>query len=141
MTLGQLVFRYSAFAVVATVMNLGTQRISLAAYDGAQSLLVAIFFGTAVGLVVKYVLDKYWIFADLRSGAATHGKQFGLYTLMGVATTAIFWGMEYSFWAIWQTDAMRELGAVIGLAIGYVTKYQLDKRFVFTDSALAKGAA
>ena len=60
---------------------------------------------------------------------------------MGVATTAIFWGMEYTFWTIWQTDLMRETGAIIGLAIGYVTKYQLDKRFVFTDSALAKGAA
>lgn len=141
MSLGQLVLRYSAFAVVATVMNLGTQRISLAAYDGAFALAVAIFFGTGVGLVVKYLLDKYFIFADLRGGAATHGKQFGLYTLMGVATTAIFWGMEYGFWAIWQTDLMRELGAVIGLAIGYVTKYQLDKRFVFTDSALAKGVA
>ncbi|MEL7013152.1 MAG: GtrA family protein, partial [Pseudomonadota bacterium] len=31
----------------------------------------------------------------------------------------------------WRTDLMRELGAVIGLTIGYVTKYQLDKRFVF----------
>ena len=97
MSLGQLVFRYSLFAVIATVMNLGTQRVSLAAYDGAAALLVAIFFGTGVGLVVKYLLDKYWIFADLRGGAATHGKQFGLYTLMGVATTAIFWGMEYPF--------------------------------------------
>jgi hypothetical protein len=31
---------------------------------------------------------------------------------------------------------MRELGAVIGLAIGYVVKYNLDRRFVFTDAQL-----
>ena len=60
MTLGQLVFRYSAFAVLATVANLGTQRISLAAYDGAFALGVAIFFGTGVGLVVKYVLVSFF---------------------------------------------------------------------------------
>jgi hypothetical protein len=29
---------------------------------------------------------------------------------------------------------MRELGAVIGLTIGYVVKYELDRRFVFTPS-------
>jgi hypothetical protein len=26
---------------------------------------------------------------------------------------------------------MKYMGAVLGLAIGYVTKYQLDRRFVF----------
>jgi hypothetical protein len=26
---------------------------------------------------------------------------------------------------------MKYVGAVLGLAIGYVTKYQLDRRFVF----------
>ena len=31
---------------------------------------------------------------------------------------------------------MRELGAVIGLTIGYVAKYQLDRRYVFPDSRL-----
>ncbi|NDE35784.1 MAG: GtrA family protein, partial [Gammaproteobacteria bacterium] len=30
------------------------------------------------------------------------------------------------------------LGAVIGLSIGYLTKYQLDKRFVFTSSRRRK---
>ena len=38
---------------------------------------------------------------------------------------------------IWQTDLMRELGAVIGLAIGYVVKFQLDKRFVFRPTGPA----
>ncbi|MEL6702576.1 MAG: GtrA family protein, partial [Pseudomonadota bacterium] len=48
-------------------------------------------------------------------------------------TTMIFWGTETAFWLIWDTDIMRELGAVIGLSIGYVVKYNLDRRFVFTD--------
>lgn len=30
---------------------------------------------------------------------------------------------------------MRYLGGVLGLAIGYVIKYELDKRFVFRQQA------
>lgn len=127
-----LILRYSAFAVVATIANLAMQRLVLA---GAGHLALAIGLGTLVGLVVKYLLDKRWIFNDRRGGVATHSRQFGLYSLMGVATTLIFWGFEYGFWVIWQTDTMREVGAVIGLAIGYVTKYNLDRRFVFHDNA------
>jgi putative flippase GtrA len=48
-----------------------------------------------------------------------------------VITTLIFWGTETLFWLTWGTDLMRETGAVIGLAVGYVIKYNLDKRFVF----------
>ena len=56
--------------------------------------------------------------------------------MMGLATTAIFWSMETVFWIIWETNFMREVGAVIGLAIGYTIKFNLDRRFVFTDSKL-----
>lgn len=132
MTLTQLVARYSAFAVIATVANLLTQRLSLAVYEGGFAVPLAIFVGTVVGLVVKFHLDKRWIFFDVSKDAQS--KKFGLYTLMGVVTTVIFWGAEYSFWVIWQTDLMREVGAVLGLSVGYVCKYHLDKRFVFTTT-------
>ncbi|WP_421703492.1 GtrA family protein [Aliiroseovarius sp.] len=134
----QLVTRYAGFAVLATLANLAAQRVSLATYDGAGALALAIGIGTGVGLVLKYLLDKRWIFFDLTTGAATHGRKFGLYTLMGVVTTAIFWGAEAGAWAVWGTDIARELGAVAGLTVGYVVKYRLDKRFVFGDG---QGAA
>ncbi|MEO0823097.1 MAG: GtrA family protein [Pseudomonadota bacterium] len=137
MRLSSLVVLYTAFAVVATITNLGAQRVSLSVYDGDWGVPFAILVGTAVGLVTKFVLDKRWIFKDRSTGVAAHGRLFGLYTLMGVATTFIFWGTEYSFHLIWGTQEMRELGAVIGLTIGYTTKYQLDKRFVFTDREAA----
>ena len=59
---------------------------------------------------------------------------------MGLITTAIFWGMETTFWLIWHTDMMRELGAILGLTIGYVVKYHLDRRYVFTDQQLGMTA-
>jgi putative flippase GtrA len=135
-----LILRYAAFAVVATIANLATQRFVLQFEDTGIYFAVAVGAGTIVGLVIKYVLDKRWIFHDLVSGVKGHSRKFSLYTAMGIVSTAIFWGMETAFWLTWQTAAMRELGAVIGLSIGYVVKYNLDRRFVFTDRQLQVAA-
>lgn len=135
-----LVLRYGAFAVVATLANLGAQRAVLAWRDDGAGFALAVFVGTAVGLVVKYALDKRWIFDDRSTGVKAHSKRFSLYTVMGLVTTAIFWGTETAFWLIWGTDAMRELGAVLGLSVGYIVKYRLDRRFVFTSTAQAAPA-
>lgn len=129
---------YAAFAVLATIANLGTQRLVLAGTEGAlppaQALILAMFFGTAAGLILKYILDKRWIFHDTSRGLAAHSRRFGLYTVMGLVTTLIFWVTEYIFWHFGQTDAAREAGAILGLAIGYVVKYSLDRRYVFTTT-------
>lgn len=130
----QLVIRYSLFAAIATIVNLATQRLVLAASGTASGMgfALAVFAGTATGLLTKYMLDKRWIFFDTSTGLATHGRKFGLYTVMGIVTTMVFWGTETAFWLAWGTDAAREAGAVIGLTVGYVIKYNLDRRFVFT---------
>ncbi|MCJ2180624.1 GtrA family protein [Novosphingobium album (ex Hu et al. 2023)] len=132
-----LAARYIAFAVLATLANLATQRL---VFTGAgtmpqlEPILVyctAVAAGTLTGLLLKYVLDKRWIFHDRTQGLQAHGRQFTLYVLMGVATTAIFWGTETLFWLVWHSQVAREAGAAIGLSIGYVVKYRLDRKFVF----------
>ncbi len=130
-----LALRYAGFAVIATIANLGLQRVVLAWGEGAANYAGAVAAGTLIGLVVKYILDKRWIFFDTSTGARAHGTKFALYTAMGLITTAIFWGSETAFWLIWGTDLMREVGAVLGLSVGYVTKYLLDRRFVFADTS------
>lgn len=128
-----LVLRYAGFAVIATLANLGAQRLVLAGGDPvtAGRFALAMALGTAVGLVVKYLLDKRWIFYDRTTGARAQGAQFALYTAMGLVTTAIFGITETAFWLAWRTDLARETGAVLGLGVGYVTKYLLDRRYVF----------
>jgi putative flippase GtrA len=135
-----LALRYAGFAVIATIANLGAQRLVLAGADPAstQRFVLAMGVGTAVGLVVKYLLDKRWIFYDSTTGARAQGTQFALYTAMGLVTTAVFWVTETAFWVVWGTDMAREIGAVLGLSVGYVTKYLLDRRYVFRR---AEGAA
>lgn len=132
MTPQTLIFRYTAFAVLATTCNLSTQRIILQSYSTDAHFAAAIGGGTIIGLIVKYVLDKRWIFYDIETGAKNHSRKFLIYTGMGLITTTIFWGTETAFWLIWRTDLMRELGAVLGLTVGYLVKYNLDRRFVFT---------
>lgn len=141
MNMRVIALRYCAFAVVATVANLGAQRLVLLWGDGRYVLLFAIGLGTAVGLVVKYLLDKRWIFYDMTEDLSDNSRKFALYTLTGVVTTAIFWGMELAFWTIWETHLMREIGAVVGLAIGYFTKFRLDSAFVFPNSNFSKRSA
>lgn len=136
MTLAELIIRYSAFAVVAMVANLLAQRLVLAFDQSAMGFAAALFLGTAVGLVVKYTLDKRWIFLDASTGLESHGQKFLLYTATGVITTVIFWGTETTFWLISKTNVMREIGAILGLTIGYIIKYQLDRRYVFTVRSL-----
>jgi len=131
LTRSTLILRYVAFAILATFANLGTQRLVLLSGDTQLVFALAVVVGTAAGLVVKYILDKRWIFADRTTGVREHGRKFSLYTAMGLITTAIFWASETAFWLIWITHEAREIGAVLGLAVGYVVKYQLDRRFVF----------
>lgn len=122
---------YAFFAAIATAVNLLTQEASIRIYDDAWAVPISVLAGTATGLVTKYLLDKRYIFRFKSQSVAHEGRVFVLYTVMSVFTTLVFWGTEFAFHVIWETKAARYTGAVIGLAIGYVIKYQLDKRYVF----------
>jgi putative flippase GtrA len=126
-----IALKYTLFAVVATVVNILGQETFLNLYHAAYSIPLSVLAGTFVGLFTKYVLDKKYIFRFRASSAKHDTATFMLYTVMGLATTAIFWSFEFAFDYLFATKQMRYLGGVLGLAIGYYVKYQLDKRFVF----------
>ena len=126
---------YALLALVATAANIGAQDLVIRVYGGMFAVLASVVVGTGVGLVVKYVLDKRYIFQFRARDMKHDGQTFMLYTVMGLATTVIFWGFEFGFHYLFETKEMRYLGGVLGLAIGYVTKYHLDKRYVFRAEA------
>lgn len=138
MNFKSLVFRYAFFAFLAIVANLITQRFVLWFGENGLYFIVAMGMGTFVGLVLKYILDKRWIFMDHSTGIKAHSQRFSLYTAMGLFTTILFWGSETLFWFLWKTNFMREIGAILGLTIGYLLKYNLDKRYVFDSSDMVK---
>jgi putative flippase GtrA len=122
---------YALLAAIATMANIASQFLTLQIYFGPYSLRLSVAVGTAVGLLVKYILDKRYIFLFVAQDRMHDARTFVLYACMGVLTTLLFWGIEFAFQRAFGVDAMRYLGAAIGLAIGYLVKYQLDRRFTF----------
>ena len=125
---------YTGFALLSTVINIGSQMLSIWVYAGPYSVEISILVGTATGLPLRYLLEKKYIFEFQSKNLSHDSKLFALYSFMGVITTAIFWGTEYAFHLIYATDTMRYIGGVIGLSIGFYVKYQLDKKFVFVSN-------
>lgn len=130
-----LVLRYSSFAAVATIVNIITQVASTLLYAGHYELYVAMLAGTCTGLVIKYILDYHWIFQGQSVTLSHHSIKFTCYSLTGVLTTGIFWGTELIFAAVGDAYWLRYAGAVLGLSVGYVVKYHLDKYFVFREAS------
>jgi putative flippase GtrA len=135
----KLALKYAAFAAIATAVNIGIQRIFLAVYHGRYALWAAMACGTGAGLLLKYVLDKRYIFRFIVHNRYEDVYKFVLYALMGAVTTGIFWGTEYLFDVLLSFPVAKYLGAFTGLCLGYTAKYFLDKRFVFGTGGEARG--
>jgi len=135
-----LAAKYAVFAGCATAANIGTQYLFLQAYKGPFSLYAAMAAGTIVGLVIKYILDKRYIFYHTTDGMRDDLFKFIIYSAMGVITTLVFWGTEILFNFLLPWEWAKYAGATIGLTVGYLTKYQLDKRFVFRNRVSDKRA-
>lgn len=129
--------RYALFAGAAILINLLCQNaILLVARQTWFGIYLAILFGNGAGLFFKYVADKYWVFEDGEASLGGNSRKFALYTAFGVLTTLIFWGVELVFHYAFKTQFMTNVGAVLGLSIGYVIKYNLDKHVTFADKSV-----
>lgn len=126
-----LALKYTLFAAISILTNLLVQYLSFHLYSGFASLYLAMLIGTLAGLVTKYILDKKWIFYHIPIDKKDDAKMFILYSIMGVFTTIIFWGAEIFFDYLFANPNAKYLGAIIGLGVGYVIKYYLDKNYVF----------
>ncbi|UZS00099.1 GtrA family protein [Chondrinema litorale] len=126
-----MLLKYIIFAIISTFFNILIQALSLFLYKGVFDLQIAILCGTGFGFLLKYFLDKKYVFYHTTDDIKKEGKTFGLYTLMGVFTTLIFWFTEMLFNFLIDYSWSKYLGAIIGLGIGYFIKYQLDKKYVF----------
>jgi putative flippase GtrA len=129
----RLAASYILFAMIATAMNLGAQYVAGKFSPAVLEPWLSMMVGTGSGLVVKYVLDKQFIFrADHLQQSSQLARSFFLYALTGGFMTVLFWGAELGFlhaYPAWA--AARYVGGGLGLAIGYALKYQLDRRYAF----------
>lgn len=139
--LARLTALYVLFAAISIAVNLGVQALFLRGYRGAAAIELSILVGTTAGLPVRYVLDKRHIFGFSTDSLRHDGRLFLLYTAMSVITTGLFWSVEFGFQHLFRTDAMRYLGGVLGLTLGFLLKYRLDRRYVFVGVATDAGTA
>ena len=126
---------YILFAMLSIAINIGSQMASIWIYKGLFYIEISVLVGTAMVLPLRYLLEKRYIFSFTSKNLAHDGRLFLFYSSMGVITTLIFWGMEYTFHLIYDTDFMRYIGGIFGLSIGFYVKYQLDKKYVFVNSS------
>jgi hypothetical protein len=134
-TAAKIAMLYIFFAMLSTAINIGSQMVSVWAYKGLFYIEISVLVGTAIVLPLRYLLEKRYIFSFISKSLAHNGKLFFIYSATGVITTLIFWGIEYSFHLIYDTDFMRYIGGIFGLSIGFYVKYQLDKNYVFVNSS------
>lgn len=89
---------YTAFAIVATLCNILAQDICNYLYSGDFSILISIIMGTGFELVVKYILDKKYIF-QYKTETAGHNRHifFPYIPLWASLLLLSFWGFEFGF--------------------------------------------
>ncbi|MBN1150255.1 GtrA family protein [candidate division WOR-3 bacterium] len=114
-------------------LNISVQRAVLF-FDFKYSLLAAMSAGTLAGLILKYILDKKYIFYYRTKKISHDINKFVLYSFLGGLTTVVFWSVELFFEFCVKLPSSKYIGAVLGLTIGYTLKYFLDKRYVFICS-------
>lgn len=128
----KITFSYTLIAIFATLINLASQAILIMFYkEKLYAIELSILVGTFSSLPIKYALEKKYIFNFKSKSLKLDGKLFILYSFLGIFTTLLFWCTEYAFQIIYESESMRYLGGTIGLSIGYIVKYQLDRKFVF----------
>ena len=135
MTAADPALKYGVFAIIATLINLASQELTIRIYAGSYTLYVALLVGTMTGLISKYCLDKKFIFAFVTRSQRHNLRTFIAYAVTGVLTTALFWSFELGCEFLFGGKSARYSGAAIGLTMGYVVKYQLDSRMVFVSTA------
>jgi putative flippase GtrA len=128
-TAAQIFWRYLLFCLLAIIVNLGLQAIAHEIVHTPDWFSMGI--GTAGGLVLKYFLDKKFIFFAEKTTAIRDFTRFVIYTLFGLLTTILFWSVEWAFIKIWAHPSSRYWGGAIGLSLGYYIKYKLDRKWVF----------
>ena len=128
----KILFLYIFFGLISTLINLLSQWVIFTSIKHDSVFEIAVLVGTFMGLIVKYGLDKKWIFNYLSMNLKENTRTFLMYSLMGVFTTMIFWTAEYLFYTFIKFNGSQYVGAFLGLSIGYYLKYLLDKKYVFT---------
>jgi len=86
----------------------------------------------AVGItyIIKFFLDKYIVFKKSSLKIKETSQEFFKYFGFAILTTILNIGIQFTLTNLF--NAPLEISFVVALSIGYITKFFLDKKYVFT---------
>ena len=86
----------------------------------------------AVGItyIIKFFLDKYLVFKKTSLKIKETSQEFFKYFGFAILTTIENIGIQFIFTNFFS--APLEISVIVALSIGYVTKFFLDRKYVFT---------
>lgn len=86
----------------------------------------------AVGItyIIKFFLDKYIVFKKSSLKMKETSQEFLKYFGFAILTTIENIGIQFLFTNFFK--APPEISIIIALSIGYITKFFLDRKYVFT---------
>ena len=117
--------RYILFCLISIFLNLSTQEVFLFFF---KSYIISILFGTLNGFLIKFYLDKNFVFSN--SSSFSFNELF-TYAFTAFFSTIIFWSVEIFFLIYFQNNMMKILGGFLGLILGYTLKFKLDYKLTF----------
>jgi len=114
--------------------NFGSNEFIHAVYCSTNPYNMPELIGSilAVGItyLIKFFLDKYIVFKRRGSKLKETSKEFIKYFFFAILTTLENIGIQFLLTNFGKTPL--ELSFIIALAIGYITKFFLDRKYVFT---------
>jgi putative flippase GtrA len=144
---------YFAFARLMILLNIGLQNLHLAViYPALKAVLPpspffqAIYLSespynmpeivgsvVAVGItyIIKFFLDKYFVFRKSQESLKKTGKEFGKYFFWAIITTLENLLIQFLL-GVWTGIAL-DWRITIALTCGYITKFYLDKTSSFAS--------
>ena len=95
-----------------------------------MSELIGSIAAVGITYIIKFFLDKYFVFKKSSLKIKETSQEFFKYFGFAILTTILNVGIQFILTNIF--NAPLEVSFVVALSIGYITKFFLDKKYVFT---------
>ena len=147
---------YFTFAAFMIILNYGIQKLnqfiaptlcsSFAGVDWFQILycttkpnmsqFVGSVFAVGITYLIKFFLDKFLVFKALSKKLKQTSKEFIKYFMFAILTTLENLGIQFVLTNLFGT--ILEISVFVALSIGYLTKFFLDRTYVFQNEMLSE---
>jgi len=98
--------------------------------NGDMPELIGSIAAVGITYIIKFFLDKYIVFKKSSLKMKETSQEFLKYFGFAILTTIENIGIQFLFTNFFKTPI--EISIIIALSIGYITKFFLDRKYVFT---------